>query len=268
MRKDLWPPFFCSGCGNYVILGCITRAIDELGLDLNKVTFVSGIGCAGWIPTFINADVLHTTHGRALSFATGLKMAKPELEVIVLMGDGDCCSIGGNHLIHTARRNVDLTAICVNNMIYGMTGGQVSPTTPLRSRTPTTPYGNIERPLDLCRVATVAGATFVARWTTAHPRAFVNSLKKGVRKRGFAFVEVVSQCPTRIGRLMGMRTGREMIQWLKERAVDLRVAKQLSEEKLTNKIVVGEFRDVEDIEFVDELRKIIVSSRTKDTSAS
>ncbi len=195
------PTKFCPGCGNGTVLNCFVRAIDDLKIDLDKLLCVSGIGCSAWIPSpFINSDTLHVTHGRAIAFATGAKLANNKLEVVVFTGDGDGAGIGGNHLIHAARRNINLTVILINNLIYAMTGGQVAPTTPANMRTSTTPYGNPEYMFDLCKLVSAAGATYVARTTTLHPLEIISFVKEAIRNRGFSFVEVISQCPTEFGR--------------------------------------------------------------------
>ncbi len=201
LRGGLSGTTFCPGCGHGILLGAVLRAIDELGLDMQKVLFVSGIGCAAWIPSpHIKADTLHTVHGRAVAYATGAKLARPELTTIVVSGDGDLTSIGGNHLIHAARRNIDLTVICANNEIYGMTGGQTASTTPLGARTMTDPKGNAYPPFDLAALVLAAGARFVARWPVSRPRALIESLKKAIQTEGFTFVEALSPCPTQFGR--------------------------------------------------------------------
>jgi len=175
----------CPGCGNGILAQSILRAIEELGLTLDDFVFVSGIGCAAWIPSpSFFADVLHTTHGRPIAFGIGVKAALPNKRVMVISGDGDLTAIGGNHLIHAARRNIAMTVFCVNNGIYGMTGGQVAPTTPLGLTTVTTPYGNAENPFDISELVKGAGASFVARWTTYHPRQLVKTAKKAIQKKG------------------------------------------------------------------------------------
>lgn len=209
---------FCPGCGNGIIANSFLKAIKDLGYeDLSKFAFVSGIGCGAWIvsPHF-RADTLHTTHGRAIAFASGLKLARPELRVVVISGDGDLAAIGGNHLIHAARRNVDMTVICSNNYIYGMTGGQVGPTTFTGDKTTTTPYGNPERPFDLARLVAAAGANYVARWTTGHPLQAARSIKIALQRRGFTFVEMLSQCPTAYGRKSKAGNAIEMLEWFKK----------------------------------------------------
>ncbi|MCD6500327.1 MAG: hypothetical protein J7M25_18680 [Deltaproteobacteria bacterium] len=201
LRKGLSGTTFCPGCGHGILLGSLLRAVDELGLDIHKTLFVSGIGCAAWIPSpHINADTLHTVHGRAVAYATGAKMANPELTTIVVSGDGDLASIGGNHLIHAARRGIDLTVICANNEIYGMTGGQTAPTTPIDAHTMTDPEGNQYRPFDLAALVLAAGADYVARWPVTRARALTESIKRAISTHGFSFVEALSPCPTQFGR--------------------------------------------------------------------
>jgi 2-oxoglutarate ferredoxin oxidoreductase subunit beta len=236
------PTPFCPGCGHGILMNAVLRAFAELEYDLKQTLFVSGIGCAAWIPSpHFKADTLHTLHGRAIAYATGAKLFNPKLKVTVISGDGDLSSIGGNHLIHAARRNMDLTVVCANNSIYGMTGGQVASTTPLGSLTTTTPKGNRERPFDLCRLVESAGATFVARHPVAAPVPLTRALKKAVAHRGFSFVEVLSPCPTQFGRRNALRSPYEMIEALKNTCVSLEKAKGMSPEELEGKILVGEF---------------------------
>jgi 2-oxoglutarate ferredoxin oxidoreductase subunit beta len=244
----------CPGCGNGILTQSILRAIEELGLTLDDFVFVSGIGCAAWIPSpSFFADVLHTTHGRPIAFGIGVKAALPGKRVMVISGDGDLTAIGGNHLIHAARRNIAMTVFCVNNGIYGMTGGQVAPTTPLGLTTVTTPFGNVENPFDICELVKGAGASFVARWTTYHPRQIVRTAKKAIQKKGFAFVEVLSQCPVEFGRKTGMGTAVQMLEWYKKQSVTVTRAKDMSPEELRDKIVVGELVDIEKPELMETL---------------
>lgn len=194
-----YPSQFCPGCGNGMVLNAFVRAIDELPIPMKNYVLVSGIGCSAWIPSpNIKMDTLHTAHGRAIPFATGVKLAKPQLTLCVISGDGDICSIGGNHLIHGARNNIDITVIMVNNGFYGMTGGQVGPTTPHQQKTITTPYGNPFFPGDFPEIVAAAGASYVARWTTSHMIQLKESIKKGIVKKGFSFIEVVCQCPSHV----------------------------------------------------------------------
>jgi 2-oxoglutarate ferredoxin oxidoreductase subunit beta len=257
MRQDRLPHIFCSGCGNGIVINCFLKAIEDLNIKPEDYIAVSGIGCSSRIPGYLYCDSLHTTHGRPIAFATGIKIARPDKKVVVFTGDGDLAAIGGNHFIHGCRRNIDLTVICINNNIYGMTGGQVSPTTPYGKKATTAPYGCIESAMDLCKMATAAGASYVARWTTAHPIQLVRSIKKGIQKKGFAFIEVVSQCPTYYGRFNISRKPADMVKFLKESSININKAKNMSEEELNGKIVVGEFLDIEKPEFVEELHKLI-----------
>jgi len=207
LREETLPTLFCPGCFNGILINALSKAFEELGIeDLRKFVFVSGIGCSSWIPSpYIKADSLHTLHGRAIPVAIGVKLAKPELEVVVIAGDGDLASIGLGHLIHAARRNIDIVTILVNNYVYGMTRGQVSPTTPIGIKTPTTPYGTFEYPLDICKVIEATNANYVARWTIAHFKQLKDSIKDVLSKitRGFRFIEVVAPCMTYVSRRLG-----------------------------------------------------------------
>lgn len=234
---------FCPGCGDLTVMNSFLRAVHELGhKDLSKFVFCSGIGCAAWIPSpYFEADSIHVTHGRSIPVATGVKLMRPYLNVVVFGGDGDLVGIGLSHLIHAARRNLDIMVVMVNNMIYGMTGGQVAPTTPLRAKTTTTPYGSFERPIDATRVVVAAGASYTARWTTFHREQLKEAMKKAISTKGFAFVEAVSQCPTFFGRRIGLKTAAELLRWFKENSVPLHEAEKMTEKDLVGKIVVGEF---------------------------
>jgi 2-oxoglutarate ferredoxin oxidoreductase subunit beta len=245
LRKDRIPHIWCEGCGNGIILNCFARALDELNIDLDKVVVVSGIGCIGRISGYTNTDSFHTTHGRPIAFATGVKLANPDLKVVVISGDGDLFAIGGNHFIHAARRNIDLQVICANNFIYGMTGGQVGPTTPLDTWTSTTPYGNIEQAFNLVHLAAACGSVYVARWTTLHTRWLTESIKKALQKEGFSFIEVVSECPEIFGRYNKMDTAIKMMKWFKEASQVEHFSDPAKAEITPNRIVVGEFVDIE-----------------------
>jgi len=249
LREEMMPHIWCPGCGNGIVLNCFTHALDELKMDLDKLVVVSGIGCIGRTAGYINADSFHTTHGRALAFATGVKMANPDLEVVVISGDGDLFAIGGNHFIHAARRNIGMKVLCVNNLNYGMTGGQQGPTTPIESLTTTSPYGNIEHPFNLVHLAAASGATYVARWTTLHVRRLTMSLKKMMQKKGFSFVEVLSPCPEIFGRHNKMRSGLEMMSWFKKASVIDNFSDPSKAEITADKIVVGEFVDIEKLSY-------------------
>ena len=249
----------CPGCGNGIVAQSVLRAIDETGGNIDDYAFVSGIGCSGWIPSpAFDADLLHVTHGRSIPVAMGLKIALPRQKVVVFQGDGDLSAIGGNHFIHACRRNVGLTVICVNNGIYGMTGGQVAPTTPQNLKTSTTPLGNIERNFDLSALAMTSGATFVARWTTWHASQITNSFKKAVNHPGFAFLEIVSQCPVQYGKAIGLRNDAvAMIKHYRENSVSVTEAGKLSAQEKKNKIVVGELLYQPEIpEFTQELTRL------------
>ena len=231
----------CPGCGDGMIAHSVLRAIDQLGLDIDEFVFVCGIGCAGWIPSpYFAADTLHTTHGRPIAFATGVKLAAPDRRVMVISGDGDLTAIGGNHLIHAARRNLDISVLCVNNRIYGMTGGQVAPTTPQGVRTATTPGGNTEPTFDLCKLVEAAGATYVARWTTAHPRQITRAVTQVLQHSGFAFVEILSQCPVQYGKLSREGGAVQTLEHFRKNSVSRRQAENLAPEELEGRWVVGQ----------------------------
>jgi 2-oxoglutarate ferredoxin oxidoreductase subunit beta len=249
------PHIWCAGCGNGVILSELLRALVELKIDLNKVAVVSGIGCIGRISGYVNLDGFHTTHGRAIAFAVGLKAARPDIKVIVVSGDGDLFAIGGNHFIHAARRNIDMTVICSNNFNYGMTGGQAGPTTMPDNRTTTTPYGNIEHPFNLVHLAAGSGAVYVARWTTAHVRRIRESIKTALTKKGFTFVEIISPCPEQYGRRNRMGEPIDQFNWLREKSVVQHFSDPVKAEVGPNKVVVGEFVDIEKPEYTESLRR-------------
>ncbi len=257
-----FPSVWCPGCGNGVILGAILRAVISLGLPKEKVAMVSGIGCSGRMPVYADFNTLHTTHGRALAFATGLKMANPELHVIVVMGDGDSMAIGGNHFIHTCRRNVDITAIVINNRIYGMTGGQYSPTTPTGKIATTTTFGNVDQPFDVSSLAVASGAPFVARSTVYHVRELQKFIKKGLEKRGFSVIEALSNCHTYYGRMNKLGKAVDMFMWFKENTAPI----TLPENKRKGKITRGIFVD-KDItcftEYYDKLRTAAIEQKKK-----
>jgi 2-oxoglutarate ferredoxin oxidoreductase subunit beta len=249
LRADMMPHIWCPGCGNGIVLNCFVHALDEMKTDLDKLVVVSGIGCIGRTAGYTNTDSFHTTHGRAIAFATGVKLASPELEVVIVSGDGDLFAIGGNHFIHAARRNIGVKVICANNFNYGMTGGQLGPTTPLESLTTTSPYGNIEHPFNLVHLAAAAGAIYVARWTTLHVRRLTQSIKKMMQKEGFCFIEVISPCPEIFGRYNKMRTGLEMMEWFKKASVVESLSDPAKAEITKEKIVVGEFVDTEKLSY-------------------
>lgn len=246
LRMERLPHIWCPGCGLGIILSSLIRASLKSIHSLDKIAIVSGIGCTGRAAGYIKLDSFHTTHGRALPFATGLKLANPELKVIVFSGDGDLVAIGGNHLIHAARRNIDLTVICVNNFIYGMTGGQLGPTTPYSGRTTTTRTGNKEEPFNIPYLVAASGAVYVARWTTAQAKRLEKSIIEAIDKLGFSLVEAISPCPTYYGRLNKQATGLDLMKFYRDNStikpdIDLMSA----DIKLNGQIITGKFIDIE-----------------------
>ena len=240
-KRKRFPTIWCSGCGIGVVMGALIRAIDHLGLSNDQVALVAGIGCTARMPVYMDFNTLHTTHGRALAFATGLKIARPDMKVIAIMGDGDALAIGGNHFIHAARRNIGITALLVNNSIYGMTGGQNSPTTPVGMRSATTPYGNVEPTFPVSDLAIAAGATYVARSTVFHALELDKYLSEAIANEGFSLVEAVSYCHTTYGRINKLGTAADMMKALKDNAISKTVFDKLSPEEKgeNNKIVRG-----------------------------
>lgn len=253
-----FPNVWCAGCGIGVVMNALIRAIDHVGLGKDDVAVISGIGCTGRMPVYMDFNTMHTTHGRALAFATGLKLAKPKMKVITVMGDGDALAIGGNHFIHAARRNIGITAIIVNNSIYGMTGGQYSPTTPLRMRAMTAPYGNIEQSFPIVDLATAAGASFVARSTVYHAVELDRYIEQAIRTPGFAVVEAVSYCHTTFGRINKLGTAVEMMRALKENSTTQAAADKLTAEERAGKIVRGVFRNDQDKPEYTELYEALI----------
>lgn len=264
LRADRIPHIWCAGCGIGPAAGCFMRAIDRAGLDADKVVLVSGIGCAGRVAGYTKLDSFHTTHGRPLPFGTGLKLGNPELNVVIFSGDGDLAAIGGNHLIHSARRNIDMTVICINNFNYGMTGGQLGPTTPLDARTSTSPYGNFEPPFNLIHLAAACGATYVARWTVIHLRQLERAIAEAMLKPGFSFIEVIAPCPAIYGRLNKEGQGVDQLHSLQERCV-VRNGADTREVDIANggPIVVGKFIDIERPTFGDYLMKVFDKAQKK-----
>ncbi len=242
LRLEVFPSPFCTGCGHGILLSSIVRAIEDIGYDWDKLLFVSGIGCAAWISSpHFNADTLHTTHGRPIAFATGAALANPELKVVVISGDGDLTAIGGNHLIHAARRNLPLTVICADNETYGMTGGQAAPTTSVNSNTQTTPWGSEEPAFDLCKLVEGAGATFIARRTVFQVRSLIKTLTKALKHDGFSFIDAISPCPTHYGKMNGIPTLGDFKENLKEIYIDKKKWERLSREEQHGKIPTGEW---------------------------
>ncbi len=256
-RMDKLPHIWCPGCTHGTSMNAVVRAIDKLGYDQDQVCIVSGIGCSSRATGYMDFNTLHTTHGRALAFATGIKMANPKLKVIVITGDGDATAIGGNHFIHACRRNIDITTIVFNNNIYGMTGGQYSPTTPTSSLGTTAPYGNIDPVFNICNVAAAAGASYVARGTAYHTQALVNLVAKGLENKGFSVIEAVSDCPTYFGRRNKIGDSVDMMKRLKDLSVNIKAAEKLPPEKLEGKIIIGEIKNESHPEYTDEYQKLI-----------
>ncbi len=268
LRHDKkFPHVWCPGCGNGILLGALIRAIDRTGYEKDDIVLVSGIGCAGRLPVYVDFNTLHTTHGRALTFATGIKLANPRLQVIVIMGDGDATAIGGNHFIHAARRNLNLTAIIVNNNIYGMTGGQYSPTTPYGALATTAVYKNIEHAFSIAELAVTAGASLVARGTVYHATLLDRLIEQAIRKRGFSVVEVISHCHTQYGRRNKMGGAVDMLRWQKENAVRVEKAAEMSPEDLASKFTIGVLVDRDLPIYTEEYRKIREAARARLSAA-
>ncbi len=245
------PTVWCGGCGLGIVMSAMIRAIARVGCEKNDVAVVSGIGCTGRLPTYVDFNTLHTTHGRALAFATGVKLATPSLTVIAAMGDGDALAIGGNHFIHSCRRNIDMTAIVANNSIYGMTGGQYSPTTPHGKKGTTAPYGNVEHAFDVAALAVGAGATFVARSSVYHARELDKLIERAIRHKGFSVVEAVSNCYTSYGRLNKYSSPVDMLRWMKESSVTVGAAEEMAPEELEGKFTRGVITERELPEFIE-----------------
>ena len=267
MRIDHLPQIWCPGCGNGVIMRDVAAAIDELIHDEDEpikredIVIVSGIGCSSRAAGYLDFNSIHTTHGRAIAFASGIKMANPRLHVIVLTGDGDCSAIGGNHLIHAARRNLGLTVICFNNDIYGMTGGQYSPTTPNGDKATTAPYGNVDRPFDIANLASGAGASFAARGDVYHARETIDIIKKAILHKGFSLVDVYSICPTYYGRKNKKGDAVEMLKWQKDNLVPTARYYSMSEEERAGKKLIGILSFNDYPEYTEEYAKIVAACR-------
>jgi len=264
MRPGLKPQF-CPGCGCLRVSIAFLKAVYESGHhNLRKFCFVSGIGCSSLIPLYYLADAIHTLHGRSIPVATSIKLLRRELHVVVFGGDGDLVGIGMGHLVHAARRNVDILVIMVNNMVYGMTGGQVAPTTPKGVRTTTTPYGNFEPPIDAVRLVVAAGANYAARWTATHLDEFKDSCKKALTMDGFRFIEIVSPCPSNYGRRVGFESASEMLKWLKDISISVSQAQAMSEVELEEKIVIGEFVERKRPGFVESIYTLLKEVSRRD----
>ncbi|HHV46688.1 MAG TPA: 2-oxoacid:ferredoxin oxidoreductase subunit beta [Tissierellia bacterium] len=258
-RTERLPHIWCPGCGNGIVLRAIVKAIDNLGLNKDDICVVSGIGCSSRATGYLDFNTVHTTHGRALAFATGIKLANPNLHVIVITGDGDCAAIGGNHLIHAARRNIDITTVVFNNNIYGMTGGQYSPTTPTGDKGTTAPYGNIDPNFDLCELAKSAGATYVSRSTVYGANMITKQVEEGIKNKGFSFIEALTICPTYYGRKNKKGDAPEMINQLKEMTINVDAYYKLPQEKREGRIVIGELYRVQREEYIEKYNRLINS---------
>jgi 2-oxoglutarate ferredoxin oxidoreductase subunit beta len=256
LRQERIPHIWCPSCGIGTTVNCFTRALTESGMNLDEIAIVSGIGCTGRVAGYMNLDSFHTTHGRAIPFATGLKLANPKLKVVVYSGDGDLTAIGGNHFVHAARRNMDLMVICVNNFTYGMTGGQVAPTTPLGAKQTTMPFGNYEAPFNLPFLADACGASYVARWTVFHVRQLAKAMLEGLKKRGFVFIEALSPCPTLYQRRNKRGDGLDELKFYKENSV-VKHGADTKEVGLTfnGPIAVGKFVDRERPTWLDAMNE-------------
>ena len=257
MRPEHLPHIWCPGCGNGIIMRDVAQAIEDLKINRNNLVVVSGIGCSSRAAGYFECSPIHTTHGRAIAFATGIKMARPELEVVVLTGDGDASAIGGNHLIHAARRNIGITVSVMNNTIYGMTGGQYSPTTPTGDYGTTAPYGNIDRPFDVALLAAAAGATYAAHGDCFHVPETTRLIRDGIAHKGFSIIEVADVCPTYYGRKNKKGDAVKMMQWQRDNSVTVQQAASMTEEELENKLVIGVIRNVQYPEYTEEYAKII-----------
>jgi len=248
LRPERLPHKACPGCGIGHVVHCTLNVCEELDLTPDNTVWVQGVGCSSRISyTLWKGDNIDAHHGRIFTVATGMKMSRPDLNFICFTGDGDCASIGGNHFLHACRRNLDVTALMFNNSIYGMTGGQVAPTSPVGAKTQTTPYGNLEDPMDACKVAMAAGASYVARWRSTDFKQLTNSIKKGIQTKGLSFIEILVPCPTQFGRyVLNMTDTVEIVEWYKENSVTLKKAEKMSPEELEGKFLLGEFAHNED----------------------
>ncbi len=254
LRMDRIPHIWCPTCGLGTVVTAFAAALEKQSLPLDDVAVVSGIGCTGRVAGYIKVDSFHTTHGRAIPFATGLHLTNPKLKVVVISGDGDLISIGGNHFIHAARRNIDVTVICVNNFIYAMTGGQVAPTTPLTANASTMPYGNFERPFNIPYLAESSGAVYVARWSSLHVRRLTNAIVEAMQKPGFSVVEVISPCSTLYSRRNRLGTGLDLMKFYHDNCV-IRHGADTRELDIDfqSEIAVGKFVDIERPTYVESM---------------
>ncbi len=260
LRMQHIPHMWCPGCGIGIIVKAMLRSMEVLEWDKNDTAMISGIGCTSRAPGYLDMNTLHTTHGRALTFATGVKMARPDKHVVVMSGDGDSSAIGGNHLIHSCRRNIDITLIIVNNNIYGMTGGQFSPTTPIGSRAATAPWGSIDPPFDLSMLCKAAGATYVARGHVGAAVPLERLIRGGLKHKGFAVIEVLSNCHTQYGRRNRLSDPVQLINHITAKTINVREAAKLSQDELKDKIVVGLLHEEQREEYCDAYDKVIAKA--------
>ena len=263
IREKNFPHIWCSGCGDGIVLKSLIRSLKKLGIPKDEAVMVSGIGCSSRTPGYVDINTLHTTHGRAIAFATGVKLANPKLHVIVVTGDGDATAIGGNHYIHGARRNIDLTVLLYNNYIYGMTGGQVSPTTPRGKNASTAPFGNLEPSFNIAGLAQAAGASFVALGDVYHVQQLDKLITGALSKKGFSVVEILSPCPTAYGRRNKLANPVDLMNWLKDNIVSKERFEKMAEDERKGKIPSGILWDVEKPEFTAEYDKLIERLRAE-----
>ena len=257
--RDNLPHIWCPGCGNGIVMGAFGRAVEKLGYENDDVMVVSGIGCSSRITGYLDFYTMHTAHGRALAVATGAKVAEPRLKTFVIMGDGDAAAIGGNHFIHACRRNIDMTAIVINNNIYGMTGGQFSPLTPKGAKATTAPYGSIDRSFDMVDLAIGAGATYVARGDIYHAAQLTDLIVEAANHKGFSVIEVVSSCPTSFGRRNKKPTAAQMMNYIKDVTMPKKAAEKLPAEKSAGKILTGKFFECEAEEYCEAQKRLYES---------
>jgi 2-oxoglutarate ferredoxin oxidoreductase subunit beta len=264
LRPGKLPHIWCPGCGDGTVVGAMIRAIDKLKLDRDLITVITGIGCSSRVNNIMDFNSFQTTHGRAVAFATGLKVAKPEMTVIVVTGDGDGAGIGGNHLIHAARRNIDLKVILINNQIFGMTGGQFSPLTPNGAKASTAQYDNTEYPFDVCKLMEAAGATYVARGTVYHIALTEKLITRALEHKGFSYVEIITQCPTGYGKRNKLADPYQLLMWQKENSVPVEQVAKYKPEELKDKFIIGELLVRNDrTEFVEANKQLIEKARAQ-----
>lgn len=257
MREEHLPHIWCPGCGHGILMRDVAQAVKNLGINQEKICLVSGIGCASRAPGYMDFQTMHTTHGRAIAFATGVKMARPDLEVIVIAGDGDCAAIGGNHLIHAARRNIGITVVVFNNNIYGMTGGQYSPTTPTGDFGTTAPYGNIDRPFDIAALAAAAGASYVAKGSAYHAAQTTKFIQDGIAHKGFSLIDCAGVCATYYGRKNKKGSAVDMMKYQRDNAITVEKAREMTAEEKKGKIIIGKVCEEDYPELTEQYKKII-----------